>query len=124
MKIECKQKFYTIHHEGFNYYYSDVIRKETKEDSKFISYNDIIEVFVHSIVNFWDGKKGFDISPVDPDSIKSSDGNWRWRMTKKTEDIGKDIFKTKAEAKAHYEKKYSKKAKERDVEMKKLRFNQ
>ena len=115
-KVEFKQIFYSIESISFRYEYTQIEKEESGEDSKWMSYEKVVPVYVHSINKYWDEKEDFTISPVNPDDIQS-DGYWKWRRNHKYEDIGKSIFLDEDEAVKIFNSKYNKRQRERFKEL-------
>jgi len=120
--VKHNQKFYTLHSESFFYPLSDIVKKETGESEKLLSYYDVIPLFVYSINNNCKGEERFDLSPVDfsLEENKTHD-HWKWKREYKYSEIGVDIFNTEKEAWEAYDKRFSEKQKENYKELKELR---
>ena len=105
-KVVYFQKFYYLHNESF---YTNPDDRET-----LISYMKVIPVYVYSINKNWDGEETFDVCPIDF-SIEPKNTSWRWRSTKKYNDIGSDILNTKKEADKIYDRQYPVGCKDREL---------
>lgn len=119
MKPNFKEVFWTIDTEMFKPKLSKTwLDKQTEKELDYITYRKVIPVYVKCISEMYDGTTEFCITPVDVRDGITKD--WRWSRSIKDGELGKSVFKTKAQAVNSFNKKYSKE--ERDLFDEKEKF--
>lgn len=113
MTVTYHQQFWMIHTTGFTH----------KPSGEYVSYPEVIPVYVQNIGEEWDGTATFDIGPVDFSNPENQGKSWRWRRTHYENSRESEwLFATEDEARAKYERQYSEEARRIHATKKELHF--
>lgn len=106
MKPDFQQVFWIINREMYKPKLSrDWLDPNVVENLEYISYMNVIPVYVKCVSDMYDGSTQFDITPVDIRDGKTK--NWQWSRSIPDSEIGVSVFETEEEAITAFNEKFS-----------------